>query len=328
MKILCLYNDPIHAWPLLRSRDAAAEIGLEIEPHEEHSAECSDRYRGEWDAMLIHQEIVSEAAFQSGRPVVILERIDGAQLGSSRRWITDASAIAKGYCLRPPQINNEYRGRVLTHLLRRAGVTGSKSAAVDGSPPQIAAADLQKIRPFYGFGAYEKQVDLLATIPDLAGSRSTSVHFAGTVEYSGTEVETHRHAAARICRRIRGGVGLGGRLQRPDVYRRSLLASRAVLSPFGWGEACYRDYEAWILGCVLIKPECDYVLGWPDVYRANETYLPCRFDLANVPELVERVRVDWKLLRPMRERCRKMAEAAADPVRIAARLKEIMEAVI
>lgn len=328
MKILFLYNDPIHAWPLLRACDAAAEIGLDIEPHEEHSSQCFDQCRGGRHVNLIHQELVAEAAFESGRPVVILERIDGAQLGSSRRWISDASAIAKGFCLRPPQINNEYRGRVFAHLLRDAGVTGAKSCAVDGTPPQIAATDLPKIKPFYGFGAYQKQVELLDTKPDLAKGRSTAVHFAGTVEYSGTEVETHRRAAARICRRIRGGVGLCGRLQRPDVYRQSLIESRAVLSPFGWGEACYRDYEAWILGCVLIKPECDYVLGWPDMYRANETYLPCRFDLANVPELVERVRVDWKLLRPMRERCRKMAEDAAEPRRIAARLKEIMEAVI
>lgn len=329
MRILLLYNDTIHAWPLLRAADALCEIGIRLDPHEERSAQCFDRYfAGEWDCVLIHQELMSEQVVDCGKPVVILERIDGAQLGASRRWIHHVRGVLKGYVLDPPSLNNLYRGRVLAHALRARGVQGVKTCAVDGQPEQLAEADLAKIHAFYGFGAYEKQIDLLAITPDLIASRNTPVHFAGTVTYSGTEVETHRRAAARACRQIRGGIGHPGRVLRADDYRRTMLASRAVASPFGWGEACHRDYEAWILGCVLIKPECDYALGWPRCYVAGETYLPCRADFADLPEIVARVHRDWKHLEPMRRRCRVMAEEAASPTAIAARLKHLLEIIL
>lgn len=326
MKILFLYNDPIHAWTLLRARESAANLGLEIEAYEERSAQAFDRYfTTEFDVLLIHQELMSEQVVDCGRPVVILERIDGAQLGSSRRWIRNVEGVLKGYCLRPVDLNNRYRGRVLAHRLRDAGITGRATCLVDGLPDQIPAANLAKIRPFYGFGAYSSRQAALARSPDLVAPRVASVLFAGTIAYSESEVETHRRLAVRAARSVRGGIGHGGRVLPFDEYCGHLLKSHCVLSPFGWGEACHRDYEAWALGTVVIKPECDYVEGWPDCYRAGETYVACRPDFADVPELAARIKRDWDALRPMRERCRLLAEQAADPAAIAARLKTVLE---
>lgn len=328
MRIRFVYNDPIHAWPLLQSIEAAAAIGVDLEPHEERSAQCFDRYfAGNWDAVLIHQELMSEQVVDCGRPVVISERIDGAQLGSSRRWISQAAGVLKGFRLRPAELNNQYRGRVLAHRLRAAGIRGPKSScAVDGLPEPLAGEELGKIHAFYGFGAYRSRQPFLAAVPELAARRSTAVHFAGTVTYSGTEVETHRRMAVEVCRKIPRGVGHCGRyFDKIDRYIASLLASRCVLSPWGWGEACHRDYEAWALGAIVIKPDSDYVEGWPDVYRSGETYLSCRPDWADVPELVDRVKRDWKQLEPMRRRCRMLAEQAADPAAIAGRLKHVLE---
>lgn len=331
MKLLFLYNDPIHAWPLLEARRAAAAIGVELDAREERAVErVGEHLAGSWDSLLIHQELMSQQVIDCGRPVVILERIDGAQLGRSRRWISQVAGVLKGFCLRPPELHNQYRGRVLAHRLRAAGIRGDKTTcAVDGLPEPLAGEDLAKIRPFYGFGAYRARMPFLETVPDLAAGRSTAVHFAGTVSYDETEVETHRRTAVAVCRKITRGVGHAGRyFGQVDRYIASLVASRAVLSPWGWGEACHRDYEAWALGAVVIKPDSDYVEGWPDVYRSGETYLACRPDWADVPELVDRVKCDWKRLEPMRRRCRMLAEQAADPVAIAGRLKTLLEALL
>ncbi len=335
MRVLFLYNDAIHAWSLLRSTEALESLGITLEPHEERSAQCFDRYfTGQWDCLLIHQELLSEQVVDCGRPVAVLERIDGAQLGSARRWISNVAAVFKGYCLRPAQLNNEFRGRVHAHALRSAGVRGKivngveATCAQQGRSAELAATDLAKIHPFFGFGAYKKQIDLLPIRPDLVAPRKTSVLFVGTVAYSQTEVETHRRMAARICRHIHGGIGLAGRPLRPPQYIQTIQESRAILSPFGWGESCHRDYEAWILGAVLIKPECDWVHGWPDLYRAEETYLPCRHDLGDVPSIVARVERDWHKLEPMRRRCRELAEEAASPAAIAARLKHLLERIL
>lgn len=335
MRILALYNDPIHAWPLLRSREALRAMGIGLDAREERVAERFGRHCASgWDCILIHQELMSEEVVDCGRPVAILERIDGAQLGTARRWIADVTGVFKGYCLRPAMLNNEFRGRVHAHALRAAGVRGKlvdgreATCAQSGKPPQIQPKDLAKIQPFFGFGAYKKQADVLAHEPDLVAPRKTSVLFAGTVSYSVTEVETHRRLAARLCRSIRGGIGLAGRPMRPEQYYGAVADARAVLSPWGWGESCHRDYEAWILGAVLIKPECDWVAGWPDVYRANETYLPCRHDLGDVPAIVSRVHREWRDLEPMRRHCRALAEEAASPEAIAKRLKHLLEIIL
>jgi len=49
-----------------------------------------------------------------------------------------------------------------------------------------------------------------------------------------------------------------GRLPREE-YNRELLTARATLSPFGWGEVCFRDFEAVWSGSTLVKPAMAYV---------------------------------------------------------------------
>jgi len=65
-------------------------------------------------------------------------------------------------------------------------------------------------------------------------------------------------------------------------YNRELRTVQAVLSPFGWGEVCFRDAEAVLAGAVLIKPAMDHVDTWPNIYEPNETYVPVMWDASNV----------------------------------------------
>ncbi|MBX3466301.1 MAG: glycosyltransferase family 1 protein [Planctomycetes bacterium] len=71
-------------------------------------------------------------------------------------------------------------------------------------------------------------------------------------------------------------------------YLAELLRSRVVVSPFGWGEVCFRDYEAVACGCLLVKPSMRHVETRPDVFVDHETYLPLRWDLADLEEVVRR----------------------------------------
>ena len=47
----------------------------------------------------------------------------------------------------------------------------------------------------------------------------------------------------------------------------------AVLSPFGYGEICFRDFEAVLSGALLLKPDCGHLETWPDIYGEG-TYVP------------------------------------------------------
>ncbi|WP_156809917.1 hypothetical protein [Spirochaeta africana] len=68
-------------------------------------------------------------------------------------------------------------------------------------------------------------------------------------------------------------------------YNRELETATAVLSPFGYGEECLRDFEAIYNGAVLIKPDMDHIETWPNVYEKNKTYAPCNWDATDVAEV-------------------------------------------
>jgi len=60
--------------------------------------------------------------------------------------------------------------------------------------------------------------------------------------------------------------------------------SRIVLSPFGWGELCLRDFEAVRSGALLLKPDMSHLETWPDVFISGETYIPFNWDAKDLVE--------------------------------------------
>lgn len=70
------------------------------------------------------------------------------------------------------------------------------------------------------------------------------------------------------------------------TYMRELADSKMCFSPFGYGELCWRDIEAFLTGAVLIKPDMSHLETLPELYRPCETYVPCRWDFADLPERI------------------------------------------
>ena len=74
----------------------------------------------------------------------------------------------------------------------------------------------------------------------------------------------------------------------PSLYLSSLDNDFAVLSPFGWGEVCYRDFESVLFGKLLIKPSMSHIQTWPNIYTDSTCHLfdwDCTdFTLLNNPD--------------------------------------------
>ena len=70
------------------------------------------------------------------------------------------------------------------------------------------------------------------------------------------------------------------------AYMRELAQCRMCFSPFGYGEVCWRDYEAVYSGALLIKPDMSHLVTEPDVFVPGETYVPIRWDFEDLPEVV------------------------------------------
>ena len=65
-------------------------------------------------------------------------------------------------------------------------------------------------------------------------------------------------------------------------FNRHLVKSKIVISSFGWGEICYREFEAIWAGAAFAMPDMSGIKTWPDIYDNNKTYIPLAWDFNDV----------------------------------------------
>ncbi|HKK22489.1 MAG TPA: glycosyltransferase [Pseudohaliea sp.] len=85
------------------------------------------------------------------------------------------------------------------------------------------------------------------------------------------------------------------------AYMDEMRAARLCFSPFGYGELCWRDIEGFLTGSVVIKPDMGHLETLPELYEPGVTYLPCRWDHADLEEVVRGALADPDLRRRLAE---------------------------
>jgi hypothetical protein len=73
----------------------------------------------------------------------------------------------------------------------------------------------------------------------------------------------------------------------PEDYSVALSKSKCAVSPFGMGEICFRDFETWNIGCILIKPFMDNVITYPNPYIDRETYFACNNNWDDLNDIID-----------------------------------------
>lgn len=73
-------------------------------------------------------------------------------------------------------------------------------------------------------------------------------------------------------------------------YFDELCQSKVCVSPFGLGEITLKDFECFLTGSILFKPDISHMQTWPHFYEDGVTYLSHDWDLETVEE-----RMDWAL---------------------------------
>lgn len=69
-------------------------------------------------------------------------------------------------------------------------------------------------------------------------------------------------------------------------YFKEISESYSSISPFGWGEICYRDFEIFLNESMLIKPSMDHIQTWPNYYRDKETYIKFNWDFSDFEKII------------------------------------------
>lgn len=77
-----------------------------------------------------------------------------------------------------------------------------------------------------------------------------------------------------------------------EEYVYNMQNTKAAISPFGWGEICYRDFEAFVYGATLLKPDMSGISTYPDFFVAGETYVPIKWDFSDFNEVYQGIESD------------------------------------
>lgn len=125
-----------------------------------------------------------------------------------------------------------------------------------------------------------------------AKERGIDVHARlGGTSAAGWYGEMRRDAERRIgaLKGVSTVVGTGIKQRR---FRKELKRSKICFSPFGYGEICWRDIEAIAAGAVLLKPDMSHLRTEPNLYQADETYVPIRWDFLDLEDRIDELLAD------------------------------------
>lgn len=260
------------------------------------------------DINLIHGHKMPDHNPENQLPIVILERMDSANLRNRRDLLNDnrVKGIIKNTCLPFSLINEEtYQGRYHCSLIKKEFPVIFKDEPLDKKPQPITEEQYSKIFIGWNFGMYDLVISCLIYKPSFDSLRPIDVHFAGNIKYGRcNSIEEHRRACVNKIKTLSPPLRIiaeTNRYQKRLDYQKTLHQTKIVVSPWGFGEACYRDYEAMYCGCVLIKPNSDFVKVEPNIYQSNITYVPCSPNFEDLKDKVNYVLSNWKSFRSMRE---------------------------
>ena len=110
----------------------------------------------------------------------------------------------------------------------------------------------------------------------------------------------------------------------PSEYYGEMLRSRICVSPYGYGELCWRDFEAILCGCLLIKPDMSHVTTAPDLFVPGETYLPVAWDYSDLEEVVAPYLADESARRRIADTARQRLREALSEDWFIARFQKVM----
>lgn len=117
--------------------------------------------------------------------------------------------------------------------------------------------------------------------------RDFDLTFRGTINYnSPNAIADQRTKVLELFKTLPYKIATGGAVDR-SKYLSELRASKITISPFGYGEVCFRDFEAFISGSLLLKPSMEHLQTFPNLFVPDETYVSVNWNLDNLEEKLD-----------------------------------------
>jgi hypothetical protein len=125
--------------------------------------------------------------------------------------------------------------------------------------------------------------------------RPYDISFRGTINYSTSnkDVSFQRNKVLELFSKLPYKIASGGSISR-SKYLDEMNKSKVGISPFGYGEVCFRDFETFICGSILLKPSMSHLETFPNLYIPNETYVPLSWKLDDLEETLDNILSNYK----------------------------------
>lgn len=254
-------------------------------------------------------------SFSTDVPIIILERNAPASLKNRTRHtlsLPHVKAVFKNKMLRPKKFNNK---KQIMHIYCYHVVNKYAKRTQAKRDSYLSQEELDKVHavmwdlPMSPF-SLRKFSELRHYQIDYTQERPIDVFFAGAV-YSENHEHSIRHALmgwhrSRACEALKNipdinALVLEGHPLPFDEYLKTMQKSKIVVSPWAWGEWAFRDYEAIHSGAILVKPDTSFVESTPDIYQNYDTYVPCKPDFSDLPEIITGILKNYDTYTTMRK---------------------------
>jgi len=101
------------------------------------------------------------------------------------------------------------------------------------------------------------------------------------------EISLHRKQTLNMVENLKEKYSIITGFFPKNEYYNYLYNSKIGVSPFGWGEITWKDFELFMNGSILLKPDMNHLNTWPDYFISNKTYIPYKWDALNLNDLID-----------------------------------------
>lgn len=306
-------NTRAFLFPILRYRRALADAGISLRIFYELAPELTDcdvlAINNKWLTPMFATEprravdFVGELAQRAARLIYFDRSSTAGSLEPGVLPLVDAYYKTSLFRDRELYARPLYCGRLFSdHYHRKYGVTDADPApsTVLDDPAladrlalswNTALADYSVLGPRLSalYGRLPLQAFLTGPrrITSPSRPRPIAVSCRMTLTYIHDSIGFQRRRMAEALKAHRRTE----RVSKP-AYFRELRRSQIVASPFGTSEINYKDFEVFITGGALLKPDMSHLETWPDLYEPGTTYAAHGWDLDDLEEVIDGLLAD------------------------------------
>lgn len=235
------------------------------------------------DVLLCRQDLVDKNTLELGLPILMNHKKDSCLIEAHNHERLRHSSVLRWYkhaTFKPAYLTGEFAIDPMLNYVPDVAVMRENSS---------------KIKPGVSFGMANHMAAWISPVPSIPiADRDIDVLCLvfghPKPDRNPHPLLLHRQQAIRSLKNISGLRSVYQLLNEKlpmEEYRVLALNSKIILSPWGYGETCYRDYDAWFAQNILIKPYTGYVDVTGDSYRSEDTVFWCNSDFSDLEQVVQ-----------------------------------------